>query len=463
MAAERERGHVVIVDDDPVVRRLMAHWLAHDGFTTREVGQGREALESHGASVVCLDLGLEDMPGLHVLEHLLASDPELPIVVVTAARSIETAVGAMRAGAYDFVTKPLERERFLLAVRRAAERRRLTQDLRQLQSRLGGAQAMARLVGDSAPMQELAQQIQRVLHSDVAVAVFGESGTGKELVARAIHENGHRQERPFVAVNCAAIPPTLQESELFGHERGAFTGATGTHRGRFEQAHTGTLFLDEVGEMGPGTQAALLRTLQERTVRRVGGTRDVPVDVRIVCATHRDLDEEVQKGRFREDLYYRLVVYPLVVPPLRERLEDIPGLFRHFLDRLAADTGREVQRIEPAAFEALMAHRWPGNVRELMNVTHRALLAVEGDELRLGHLPPAIREGALPSLPAPETNGHGLNGSLPVMPLRELEKKAIRGALEATHGNVSEAARLLGIGRATVYRRLAEMDDRPAH
>ncbi|HJL14406.1 MAG TPA: sigma-54 dependent transcriptional regulator [Sandaracinaceae bacterium LLY-WYZ-13_1] len=463
-ADPRGLGPVTLVDDDPVVRRLMHLWLESEGYAVREHEDGRHVLQPHDPApgVVCLDLGLEDMPGLHVLEHLLVRDPDLPIVVVTAERSIETAVSAMRAGAYDFVTKPLDRQRFLLAVARAAERRRLTERVRGLESELDGQRAMARLVGDSAPMQELGRQIKRVLASDVAVAIFGDSGTGKELVARAIHENGHRRDGDFVAVNCAAIPESLQESELFGHEKGAFTGATALHRGRFEQAQGGTLFLDEIGEMSPATQATLLRTLQERTIRRVGGSQDLPVDVRILCATHRDLEAEVEAGRFRQDLYYRLVVYPLHLPSLRERSGDIPSLVRHFVERLGGDVGHTPRRIDPAAIEALMQHDWPGNVRELQNVVHRALLACEGDVLTLAHLPPAIRDRTLPDVPplssAPPGRGEP---ERPVLPLRELEQRAIRRALDETDGNVSEAARLLGIGRATVYRRLAEMDDDP--
>jgi DNA-binding NtrC family response regulator len=261
-------------------------------------------------------------------------------------------------------------------------------------------------------------------------------------------------------VNCAAIPQSLQESELFGHEKGAFTGATALHRGRFEQAESGTLFLDEVGEMSPATQAALLRTLQERTIRRVGGTRDIPVDVRIVCATHRDLEAEVQAGRFRQDLYYRLVVYPLRLPPLRERKDDIPALVRHFVDALGRDAGRTPAYVDPSAIEALLRHDWPGNVRELQNVVHRALLACDGDRLELAHLPPAIRQRVLPEVPRNGSEASRAHESaVPLLPLRELERRAIKRALEASGGNVSEAARLLGIGRATMYRRLAEMDE----
>jgi DNA-binding NtrC family response regulator len=268
-----------------------------------------------------------------------------------------------------------------------------------------------------------------------------------------------------VAINCAGIPESLQESELFGHERGAFTGATQMRRGCFEQANGGTLLLDELGEMSLQTQASLLRTIQEKTIRRVGGSSEVPVDVRIVCATHRDLRAEVEAGRFREDLYFRLVVYPIHLPPLRGRLEDIPTLVGHFLRSLSKDVGREVHAISPEALEALARHNWPGNVRELQNVVHRSLLACRSDEITLADLPPDIRELALPAI-LPTVHVNGLNGHRfqqepsedDIVPLRELERRAIQRALRATHGSVGRAAKLLGIGRATLYRRIATLD-----
>jgi DNA-binding NtrC family response regulator len=314
-------------------------------------------------------------------------------------------------------------------------------------------------------MRELAQQVQRVLESDVAVCVFGESGTGKELVARAIHAGSGRRRGPFVAINCAGIPESLQEYELFGHERGAFTGATQQRRGCFEQANGGTLLLDELGEMSLQTQASLLRTIQEKTIRRVGGTGEIPIDVRIVCATHRDLRAEVEAGRFREDLYFRLVVYPVHLPPLRDRIEDIPTLVGHFLRALSKDVGREVQSISPEALEALGRHLWPGNVRELQNVVHRSLLASRSDEITLADLPPDIRELALPAILPTVHAINGANGNRyqepsedDIIPLRELERRAIQRALRATHGSVGRAAKLLGIGRATLYRRIATLD-----
>ncbi|MDX2052778.1 MAG: sigma-54 dependent transcriptional regulator [Polyangiaceae bacterium] len=456
---------VSIIDDDPTVRRLMRFWLEKDGYQIIEHASGTSALNYAGdmPAAVCIDLGLDDVPGLEVLRHLKARDPEISLIVVTAQRDIDTAVEAMRAGAYDYVTKPLERERLLLAVGRGIERRDLVSNVRRLKNALSEHKSEHSIIGRSAPMMELDRQISHVLESDVAVCVFGESGTGKELVARAIHQGGPRKAGPFVAINCAAIPHSLLESELFGHERGAFTGATHTRRGRFEEADRGTLFLDELGEMSSGTQASLLRTLQEKKIRRVGGSQEIPTDARIVCATHRDLRAEVEAGRFREDLYFRLVVYPIIVPPLRNRVEDIPLLVGHFLQSLRADVGREVQRISPEALEALTRYRWPGNVRELQNVVHRCMLASRGHEITLADLPQDVRAHAAPPIP----HHHTGNGSISpisiaptatdIVPLQELERRAIERALRATGGSVGKAAKLLGIGRATLYRRIQSM------
>jgi DNA-binding NtrC family response regulator len=302
------------------------------------------------------------------------------------------------------------------------------------------------LIGQSPPMRALARRIERVLDSDVTVAIFGESGTGKELVARALHAGGLRRQAPFVAINCAAIPESLQDSELFGHERGSFTGALRQRHGCFEQASGGTLFLDELGEMSASTQARLLRTLEERTIRRVGVTEDVPIDVRIVCATRRDLRAEMESGRFREDLYFRLVVYPIDVPPLRERSDDVPLLVAGILSRLATDPARGEVRVQPEALAALARYPWPGNVRELINVLHTSLLVCEGGEITLADLPLHLRDGAR-VVAAPTGAG--------VTPLRELERDAIDRALASTAGHVDTAAKLLGISRATLYRRMA--------
>jgi DNA-binding NtrC family response regulator len=464
LAPARPGFSIAIVDDDPSVRGLMRLWLEREGYTVHEHTGGTRLL-AEGASeagVICLDLGLDDVPGLDLLQHLRARDPEVPIVVVTAERKVDVAVQAMRSGAYDYVVKPLERDRFVQAVKRAVERRELTLKVKNLRYELDERNIFRTVVGRSAPMQELARQVDRVLESDVAVCVLGESGTGKELVARAIHMSGHRGDGPFVAINCASIPASLHESELFGHEKGAFTGATAVHHGRFEQANGGTLFLDEIGEMSPATQAGLLRTLQERTIRRVGGVHEIPVNVRIVCATHRNLQEEVRAGRFREDLYFRIVVYPIHMPPLRDRPDDVPLLVAHFLKSFASDVGREVTRVTTDAMEALSRYRWPGNVRELQNAVHRAMLACEGAEIGIAHLPPSVREYDLPqvtrSVLAPRDSRFSDEESSDVLPLREIERRAVAQAMRVAKGNVAKAAKLLGMGRATLYRRIAELE-----
>jgi DNA-binding NtrC family response regulator len=455
---------IAIVDDDPVTRHILRAWLQSDGWQVTEFATGAEALpQASSHAVMCLDLGLDDVSGLELLKRLRATEADLTIVVVTADHQPDTAVSAMRAGAYDYVTKPLDRERLLTALARAFERVTLLRRARHAE-RGESTEIFAEIVGDSAPIQSLRRQIERVLDSDIAVCVRGESGTGKELVARAVHFNGRRRKAPFVAINCASIPQSLQESELFGHERGAFTGALATHRGRLEQAHGGTLFLDEIGEMSPMTQASLLRALQENVVRRVGGMTDIPINVRVVCATHRDLEAEVAAGRFREDLYFRLVVYPIVVPPLRERLSDVPWLAAHMLHQLREDAQRDVKHISADALEALMGYPWPGNVRELRNIIHRAMVSATSDTIGIADLPAALRDratplamAAQPGAPAPTSHVMRIPTPDEIKPLRELERVAIAQALEACGGNVTQAAKLLGLGRATLYRRLAEL------
>jgi DNA-binding NtrC family response regulator len=462
-----------VVDDDPVARHLLAGWLGAGGYAVEQHATASSLLATDLArlELVCVDLGLGEESGLDLIAALRARDPDLPIVVVTAKREVESAVVAMRAGAWDYLAKPVDPALLAQAVRRASERRALSRDVQDLRGRLGERAGLDAILGRSEAIQELRRQIERVLESDVNVCVLGESGTGKELVARALHDAGRRRGGPFVALNCGAIPAALQESELFGHERGAFTGASGQYRGRFEQAQRGTLFLDEIGEMSAGTQTSLLRTLQERVVRRVGGTQDIPVDVRIVCATHRDLEAEVAAGRFRQDLYYRLVVYPIHVPPLRARLDDLPLLVGHFLRRFRKDVGRPIDRVTPEALELLARHDWPGNVRELENVIHRAMLSSERDVLDVASLPTQLRQPRAPRpapvvavspepprapAPAPALEP-APSTALATLSLAELERDAIRQALVRAGGNVTRAAKLLGLGRATLYRRLAAL------
>ena len=459
---ERTPGAVAIVDDDPLVRRLIRHGIERAGFRAVEFVCGHDVLDAQAleVGVVCLDLGLGDVPGLDVLEHLQARDPDVSFIVVTAQRDVDTAVRAMQAGAYDYLVKPVDRERLDQTLRRAMERYELRMSVRRLETVLDERHVLGSVIGRSAPMRELARQVERVLDSDVTVCITGESGTGKELVASAIHANGRRRRGPFVAINCAAIPESLHESELFGHERGAFTGAQAAHRGRFEQAHNGTLFLDEVGEMSAATQASLLRAIQERTIRRVGGTAEIPINVRIVCATHRDLAALVTNCRFSQDLYFRLMEYPIHLAPLRERVDDIPLLIGHFLEKFAPDVGRQIRRVSAAALDALRRYSWPGNVRELQNVVHRAMLASDGEQIEIGNLPPEIVAATVPPIarsPRAMREAARPPEEEPIVPLRELEQRAISRALAATHGSVGKAAKLLGIGRATLYRRIAEL------
>jgi two-component system response regulator HydG len=434
------------------------------GFDVLELEQGREVLQRETSewAAVCLDLALEDMGGMDVLRHLRARDVLLPIVVLAVDQDINAAVQAVRLGAHDYVTKPLEGQRILQSLREATEYRRDTWRLRQPEQVDEEERLMGSLIGRSAPMRAMVRQLRRVLQAEVPVCIFGETGTGKELVARSIHEQGPRARGPLVAVNCAAFAESLLESELFGHDRGAFTGAFATHKGCFEQAQGGTLFLDEVGEMSASTQVRLLRTLQERTIRRVGGTTEIRVDVRIIAATHRDLLAEVKSGRFREDLYYRLAVYPIHVPPLRDRASDIPLFINHFLRKSGGGDRSRPSRVSHEVLSALLRYRWPGNVRELENVLQRAALFCDGAQIELAHLPAELRALVLPDIPKGFPSARAVVADpLPeagaVVPLRELERREILKALTVTNGSVTKAARLLGLGRATLYRRLGEL------
>ncbi|MCP3137422.1 sigma-54-dependent transcriptional regulator [Pyxidicoccus xibeiensis] len=451
---------VVIVDRDDVARRSLGAWAEAAGYAVREYATAREALEADSSEwlAVCLELGLEDMVGLDVLRHLRARDTTLPVIVLTRNLQLDTAVDATRLGAFAFLDKAFEPARLERTLQSAAKARRVSWRALRCAGDGGAERLIGAIVGRSAPMRVLARQLERILQSDVPVCISGETGTGKELVARALHEQGARARGPFVAVNCAAFSESLLESELFGHERGAFTGALAMHRGCFEQAQGGTLFLDEVGEMSSATQVRLLRILQERTLRRVGSTAEVRVDVRIIAATHRDLMAEVKAGRFREDLYYRLAVYPVQVPALRERATDILPLVDHFLEKF----GGPSLSLTDEAREALVRHRWPGNVRELQNVVQRAILSCDGARIELADLPPELRVLVLPPVPAapPPMRTVIVDPPAPsdaVVPLRELERREILKALTVTNGSVTKAAKLLGLGRATLYRRVAEL------
>jgi DNA-binding NtrC family response regulator len=445
---------VWLVDDDPAIRELLSFMVSSAGYQVEAFASGGEVLASSGPppAAVLLDLMMPEVDGVEVLRELRRRHPSLAVIVLTAVNDVSRAVEVTKLGAYDYLTKPVDQERLLTTLARAVSHHGLEEQVDRLKKELGDRYHLRNLVGSSAAMRTVYEQIERVLESDIAVFISGESGTGKELVAKAIHYGSLRSDGAFVDVNCAAIPEGLQESELFGHERGAFTGAVSTHPGKFEQATGGTILLDEVGEMSPSAQARLLRVLQEKRLQRVGGTKQIELDVRVVSASNRDLQSMVADGEFRQDLYYRLVVFPIHLPPLRDRRDDIPSLVEHFLRKYAADAGARIDRVASDAMEYLVNYDWPGNVRELENVIHRSLLVAGGPELTMADLPPGLTgSDAVPSV--------DVSGG--VMSLEELEKNAIRAALEQYGGNLSDAARQLGIGRSTLYRKLEQYGLRP--
>jgi len=441
---------ILFVDDDEAGVELGRYNLEEAGHEVEVALDGEQAMARFSPErhhVVVTDLRMPGAGGMAVLEHVMAQDPELPVVVITAHGSVETAVEAMKKGAYDFVEKPFSRDVLLLTVRRALERRRLTLENRALRRRATGIER--EIIAVARPMIDLLRTVDRVARSDASVLVTGESGTGKELVARRLHARSSRAEGPFIPVNCAAIPAELLEAELFGHERGAYTGAVRARLGRFRKADKGTLFLDEVGELPGPLQGKLLRVLQERVVDVLGSDRPVPVDVRVVAASKRALAVQIEEGSFREDLYYRLNVVELPVPPLRERVEEIEVLARHFIDRAAP--GRELE-LPDEVLELLRRYSWPGNVRELENACERMVILCVGDTLTVDDLPA--------SLHAP-TASPGLADAWPELPpeglsLVDLERRVIERALRLNGGNVSQTAAFLRVPRHILAYRIAK-------
>jgi len=451
------KGTLLVVDDERTLRFSIGEWARDEGYAPLEAASGREALElarERGIDAVVLDLKLADEDGLRVLRELRDNDPTLPVVMLTGHGTVEQAVRAIQLGAYDFMLKPPDLAHLGLVLERALEHARLRQEVSRL--RQSGA-GRVDIVGGSDGLKQAMSRLERAAKASAStVLIFGETGSGKELMARYLHEKSARAPGPFVELNCSAIPEQLLESELYGHERGAFTDAKRFRKGLFELADHGTLFLDEIGEMAPQLQAKLLRVLETRTFRRVGGGVDITVDVRVVAATHRDLAKLVAEGRFREDLYFRLNVVPVQVPPLRERIADIPPLAEHFVARFCRELGRLTARLHPAALERMQSYRWPGNVRELRNVIERVLLLEADDEIRPEHLPPEmsghpLAGGALASAAAIDPFPVGA-----VRPLAELEKMAIEHALRVCEGNKTRAASMLGIARQTLRTKLKE-------
>lgn len=438
---------VLIVDDEPGIRESLRGLLEDDGFEVEAVESGEACLavlERRAAGCVLLDVWLPGIDGIETLERIKAEWPDCAVVMISGHGTIETAVRATRLGALDFVEKPLSAERTLVAVRNALRHASLERANRELRERVAGAHT---LVGSSASMRALRQQIAFAAPTNGRVLIYGESGTGKELVARLIHNSSKRASGPFVEVNCAAIPEELIESELFGHAKGSFTGATANKTGKFEQGDGGTLFLDEIGDMSPRVQSKVLRALEEQRFEPVGSNQAVRVDVRVVAATNKRLEAEIERGAFREDLFYRLNVIPFEVPPLRERLEDVPLLVDHFNARFSAEYGQEPKCFEPEAMERLMVYSWPGNVRELRNTIERVTIMHRPVEVASADLPPldADPPPQQPSWPAFASFREGKEA---------YEREYILRKLEECDGNISRTAEQMGIDRSHLYRRM---------
>jgi two-component system response regulator AtoC len=440
-----KRVKILVVDDEPIVRESLHDWLTDTGYEVSTAENGPKALEiveEERPGIIIADLVMPGMDGIELMKRAKAIDPSVEVIIITAYASISTAIAAMKEGAYDYIEKPFCPERAELLIEKLAEHRKLVEENLSLRLRLEDHYRFENIIAKSPKMQRVIEVIKIVAKSNATVLITGESGTGKELVARAIHSQSHRRGKPFVAVSCAALPESLLESELFGHEKGSFTGAYAQKKGKFEFASGGTLFLDEVGEMSANIQVHLLRVLEEKEFARVGGNQPIKVDVRVVSATNKDLKKAVASGEFREDLYYRLNVVAIELPPLRERKEDIPLLAQHFLNDFAVENQKRITGFSPEATEFLLGYDWPGNVRELENAIERAVILAKDSIITVAELPQ-------------ENMSLGRSGSLGKN-LKEVEKDHIMDVLNETGGNYSEAARILGITRMTLYNKVKE-------
>ncbi len=443
---------ILIIDDEKNIREGLATALEMDGYNTVVAENGEKGLEcvnKGDIDLVITDLRMPGISGEEVLQKITSEIPGLPVIVLTGHGSIDSAVSAMHSGAYDFLTKPLNLEHLSLVVKRALKNRELQIQNKQLQEEISKSKPFESIIGKSAEMQKIYQMIQKVAGSKASVLITGESGVGKELVAHAIHNLSPRKNNPLVIVNCSALSESLLESELFGHEKGAFTGAAARKRGRFELANGGTIFLDEIGEINQSIQVKILRVLQDKRFERVGGEETLEVDVRVIAATNRDLEEEIKKGNFREDLFYRLNVVHIHVPPLRDRKDDIPLLINEFMQEFAKENGKDIKNIDNHARAALYKYSWPGNIRQLKNCMESAVVMCSSDTITLNDLPPTIKsESSVNSMQIP----FGVT-------LEEAEKIIIQQTLAQNQGNKSKTAEVLGIGRKTLHRKLDEYEE----
>lgn len=452
---QNERGNVVVIDDDPEMRSMCVDQLTMDGYNVREFSDGREALaflnggapEASGVELVLTDLRMPEVDGLSLLRNFRPKHPDVPVILMTAYASVESAVEGLRKGAFDYLTKPFKLTEMSHAVERAVLFGRLQRENKSLAKEVKGKWSLKEIIGKSPAIREIFGIVEQIAESSSSVLITGESGTGKEVIARAIHQQSPRRDKNFVAVNCTAIPESLMESELFGYMKGAFTGANMDKRGLFEEAEGGTIFLDEIGDMDVQLQAKLLRVIQERTIRPVGATQNKPIDVRILAATHKDLKKAIANGAFREDLYYRLAVIPIVMPALRHRPEDIPLLAHHFLNKYSLMNGGKVHGFSQEALQKLMGHQWPGNVRELENLIERLVVLSKSAVIQADAVPVGDERSF--------ENFFGQNvAGLPA--LEELERRYIAHVLEKTGSRKEKAAQILGISRRTLYRKERE-------
>ncbi len=440
----KDRTRILIVDDEEIVRESLSEWLAKDGYTVATAEDGPTAiarLNRERWSILLVDMKMPEMDGLQVLEEAKKLQPEVVAIIMTAYATVDTAVSAIKLGAYDYIVKPFDPEELSLMVDKIVGQQALVRENAVLRKVLKREYRFRDLASKNPHMQSIFELARTAARSHSTILILGESGTGKEVLARAIHDESDRRIGPFVAVSCAALTETLLESELFGHERGAFTGAVARQRGKFEAANGGTLFLDEIGDIGAKLQLDLLRVLEERRVTRVGGLDSLPVDVRIIAATNRDLKKAVADGQFREDLFYRLNVIPIALPPLRERREDIPLLVDILLEQLAIEANRHIEGLSHDALKRLMTHDWPGNIRELRNVLERAVVVAGGTLIQAGDLGLAESAGG-------STHGDDLCS------LEDLERRHVAHVLERTGGNITQAARILDIDRVTLYNKI---------
>jgi two-component system response regulator HydG len=447
-------SNILVVDDDNAHRTMLRTLVGGWGYNIEEADDGAGAIakvQEQSYDLILMDVRMVKVSGLEALQKIKSYNPAIPIIIMTAYSSVETAVEALKKGAHDYLTKPLDFDKLKITIERAMEHTRLKEENRQLKESLGRHFDRQNIIGHSPAMLNLLETVAQVAPSEATVLITGESGTGKELIAGAIHFNSHRKDGPFVKLNCAAITETLMESELFGHEKGSFTGAERRKEGRFYQAHGGSLFLDEVSEMSLTMQVKLLRVLQEREFTRVGGEKTIQVDVRLMAATNKNLPELIGKGAFREDLYYRLNVVGLEIPPLKKRRVDIPLLAQHFLEVFAARNRKQIKGYTPQAMDHLIRYDWPGNVRELMNAVERGVVLSQADFLTEKDFTIIAGSDAVCSEPGPDKAAIPLDGAAP---LEEVEKATILNTLEVTGGNKSEAARRLGITRKTLHKKL---------